>query len=194
MRERNIEISNFDYIVIQDIYSLFALDKLIKLITATKGDTNIHWIGAGEQQQDMVIGSSAFQNILLGDDTLQLSSPCQKWESNSILKENDENVLFSNVYQGQDFIALKQTYAIEPIIQLQQQQQKTTAIVISSFLHDKCMEPSATRSALNKKNYADRHGYAFIARSTEFAVTVQPTVWGKIDVIQKVLPNYEWAT
>ncbi|KAI8099969.1 galactosyl transferase GMA12/MNN10 family-domain-containing protein, partial [Halteromyces radiatus] len=70
------------------------------------------------------------------------------------------------------------------------------AVVTSSFIYDACMEPSATRAAMNKRDYALKHGYSFVARSAEFAQESargqRKTVWGKIDVVEKVLPKYEW--
>ncbi|ORX58074.1 hypothetical protein DM01DRAFT_1333748, partial [Hesseltinella vesiculosa] len=70
------------------------------------------------------------------------------------------------------------------------------AVVTSSFIYDACMEPSATRAAINKRDYALKHGYSFVARSAEFAQEAirgeRKTVWGKVDVIEKVLPKYEW--
>ncbi|KAF7723310.1 hypothetical protein EC973_002107 [Apophysomyces ossiformis] len=70
------------------------------------------------------------------------------------------------------------------------------AVVTSSYLHDACMELSASASAANKRDYAKQHGYAFVARSSEFAQQVlrdnRNVVWGKIDVLQKLLPKYEW--
>lgn len=185
-----VNIDHFDYIIIQDINSLFALEKLTKMIDAAKGDTSIHWIADGRR----MIGSSALENLLLGDDTFPASLPSQKWEKNSTVTANDDIVLITNVYQDQDFIALKQAYALNPIIQLQQQQQISNKVIVTSaYVHDKCMEPSATKAASNKRRYADRHGYNFVARSTEFAQQKSRHYnWGKIDIIQKVLPNYEW--
>ncbi|KAI8372828.1 galactosyl transferase GMA12/MNN10 family-domain-containing protein [Radiomyces spectabilis] len=71
------------------------------------------------------------------------------------------------------------------------------AVVTSSFIYDRCMEPSATLAAKNKRDYALKHGYSFVARSSEFALERErgerKTVWGKIDVIEKVLPKYDWV-
>lgn len=68
------------------------------------------------------------------------------------------------------------------------------ALMTSSFIYDdNCMEPSATKAALNKRKYAERHGHAFVARSTEFAQQRgRKTVWGKVDAVEKVLPKYDW--
>lgn len=78
----------------------------------------------------------------------------------------------------------------------QQLSNKSIAVVTSSFIYDACMEPSATRAAANKRQYAVKHGYSFVARSAEFAQEAargqRKTVWGKIDVVEKVLPKYDW--
>jgi hypothetical protein len=71
------------------------------------------------------------------------------------------------------------------------------AVVTSSYIYpDDCMLPSARLSAENKREYAIKHGYSFVARSTEFAQQAvrgdRKAVWGKIDVIEKVLPKYDW--
>jgi hypothetical protein len=71
------------------------------------------------------------------------------------------------------------------------------AIVTSSYIYpDNCMLPSARLSAENKRKYALKHGYSFVARSAEFAQQLirndRKPVWGKLDVIEKVLPKYEW--
>ena len=68
------------------------------------------------------------------------------------------------------------------------------ALMTSSFIYDdNCMEPSATKAALNKRKYAERHGHTFVARSTEFAQQRgRKTVWGKVDAVEKVLPKYDW--
>lgn len=73
----------------------------------------------------------------------------------------------------------------------------SVAIVTSSYIYpDDCMLPSARLSAENKRKYALKHGYSFVARSTEFAQQLirgdRKPVWGKLDVIEKVLPKYDW--
>src|SRR4051812_7188044 len=43
------------------------------------------------------------------------------------------------------------------------------AVITSSFLYnDNCMLEAAPVSARNKREYAEKHGYAFVSRSTEF--------------------------
>jgi len=69
------------------------------------------------------------------------------------------------------------------------------AVITSSFLYGGCMLKAAPLSAKNKREYSERHGYAFVPHSFEFAQ--QPyrrrrAVWGKIDAVEKVLSYYEW--
>ncbi|CAG8805689.1 14272_t:CDS:2, partial [Dentiscutata erythropus] len=61
---------------------------------------------------------------------------------------------------------------------------------------------SITKSAIsdnitdNKRRYAKKHGYSFVARSEEYTqqrFKKRKYVWGKIDVIEKVLPHYDWV-
>ncbi|CAB4479475.1 hypothetical protein RhiirA1_442993 [Rhizophagus irregularis] len=69
-------------------------------------------------------------------------------------------------------------------------------VMTSSFLYsDNCMLEAAPLSAQNKRDYAEKHGYAFVSRSTEFVQQLlrkRKEVWGKIDAVEKVLPYYEW--
>jgi hypothetical protein len=70
------------------------------------------------------------------------------------------------------------------------------AVVTSSFLYkDNCMLEAGSLSAKNKREYAEKHGYAFVSRSTEFSQQLyrdRRPVWGKIDALEKILPYYEW--
>ncbi|KAI8084741.1 uncharacterized protein BX664DRAFT_337672, partial [Halteromyces radiatus] len=57
---------------------------------------------------------------------------------------------------------------------------------------------TAIRAATNKRNYALKHGYAFVARSAEFDqqsfVSQQRHLsWGKLDIVEKLLPKYQWV-
>ncbi|CAG8670171.1 4613_t:CDS:2, partial [Gigaspora rosea] len=71
------------------------------------------------------------------------------------------------------------------------------ALVTSSFIYnDMCMYPVADDITDNKRRYAKRHGYYFVARSEEFTqqrYKKRYKVWGKIDVVEKVLPHYDWV-
>lgn len=74
----------------------------------------------------------------------------------------------------------------------------SVAVLTSSFVYaDLCMLSAAYPSAQNKRSYAIQHGYSFVARSLEFAQQGmrgdRATVWGKVDLIEKVLPKYDWV-
>lgn len=72
------------------------------------------------------------------------------------------------------------------------------AILTSSYIYpDNCMLHAAYPAMQNKRQYANRHGYTFVSRSEEYtyqkAQIGRKVVWGKIDVLQKVLPHFEWV-
>ncbi|CAG8633136.1 3744_t:CDS:2, partial [Scutellospora calospora] len=71
------------------------------------------------------------------------------------------------------------------------------AIVTSSFIYnDMCMYPIAYNVTDNKRRYAKKHGYSFVPRSEEYYQQIykeREKVWRKIDVIEKVLPHYDWV-
>lgn len=119
------------------------------------------------------------------------------WE-NDATSVPDKTVAVSNVYQDSDFKSLVKALRLETSPVCTSLNKPLTAVVTSSFIYkDSCMEPSAATAAENKRNYASRHGYAFVARSQEFAQQELRTVprrivWGKVDVIEKVLPKYDW--
>ncbi|KAF7728842.1 hypothetical protein EC973_005468 [Apophysomyces ossiformis] len=145
-----------------------------------------------------------------------------QWENN-VESVNDQHRIITHVYQDTEFAELAVWTSLEPVLVCHPRPQSlpppmdpldddetvnspatkqstskgsSTAIVTSSFIYDACMEPSGTKAAMNKRDYALRHGYSFVARSAEFAQEAirkeRKTVWGKIDVIEKVLPKYEW--
>ncbi|OBZ90036.1 hypothetical protein A0J61_01899 [Choanephora cucurbitarum] len=173
----------YDYVIIQDIYSFVDLSRLIETLERHP----VQQWGQFELDGLTVIGpkSSSNQQVITS----------QVWE-NSIETIDRRHLLTQQVYQDKDFIELSKAYQLKPLAN-SPSHSKPLAVVTSSYIYDKCMEPSGTRASLNKRAYAARHGYAFVARSSEFAQqAIRPdqrrTVWGKIDVIQKVLPKYEW--
>ncbi|KAI9471883.1 MAG: galactosyl transferase GMA12/MNN10 family-domain-containing protein [Benjaminiella poitrasii] len=110
----------------------------------------------------------------------------------------DMAITVSNIYQDNDFRLIAKTLNLGPVSLCKPLEKSTIALLTSSFIYsDSCMEPSATLSAMNKRQYALTHNYAFVARSNEFAQQnvrspKRRTVWGKIDAVQKVLPKYDW--
>lgn len=109
----------------------------------------------------------------------------------------DLTIAVSNIYQDTDFVAVANTLNLGGSSVCKPLEKASIAVVTSSFIYDNCMEPSASLAADNKRNYALKHNYAFVARSGEFAQQQlreekRRPVWGKIDVVQKVLPKYDW--
>jgi hypothetical protein len=176
-----------DYIIFQDIHSFIPIDKLIETIES-KGDKSMMW---GRTEKGFVIGSKALQDR---KNTIVSSIPLQIWE-NSIESTDVTNLVIGDVYQDQDFKQLVKKYGLQPLALEITDAKKV--VVTSSYIYDRCMEPSGTRASLNKRNYSNKHNYAFVGRSREFIQqSLRPDarrpVWGKIDIIQKVLPKYEW--
>lgn len=187
----------------QDIHSFIPLDKLIETLEGSgvkKGQKDLVW---GSDEKGFVIGSTAFdrqeEEIVLAEASATTTIPSQAW-MNSIESVDTNSLVIFNVYQDRDFHLLSQRHLQELKREAMMPLDKSNAkrvVVTSSYIYDRCMEPSGTRASLNKRDYADKHNYAFVARSSEFAQqALRPdkrrTVWGKIDVIQKVLPKYEW--
>jgi hypothetical protein len=121
-----------------------------------------------------------------------------EWQNN-VEVIPDMAVAVSNVFQNDDFTTLSKALRLSAVSVCKSRNLPLTAVVTSSFIYkDGCMEPSAYLAAVNKRDYALRHNYAFVARSLEFAQQeLRPvkrrTVWGKVDVLEKVLPKYDWV-
>ncbi|KAK3846014.1 MAG: galactosyl transferase GMA12/MNN10 family-domain-containing protein [Linnemannia gamsii] len=102
------------------------------------------------------------------------------------------------VHQLEDWIPLTQRLAVQPIspCAVDPNRRKNIAVLTSSYIYaDMCMAEAALPSADNKRIYAEKHGYYFVARAAEFIQEEfrhRQRVWGKIGAIQKVLPHYEW--
>ncbi|KAI8054365.1 hypothetical protein BDF22DRAFT_678722 [Syncephalis plumigaleata] len=95
----------------------------------------------------------------------------------------------SNVFITEDYQLLQQKYPSHPPITCRRIQNVfNVAIVTSAHIFDNnCMLDAA---------YAIKHGYTFVARSAEYAQQNRHKHrgpgWGRLDVIQKVLPRYDW--
>ncbi|GES91189.1 glycosyltransferase family 34 protein [Rhizophagus clarus] len=117
-------------------------------------------------------------------------------------------IAIGHVYQDWEIRKIKEKLNIQTVIpckvrsDIEMYSQNTSklrpniAVITSSFLYrDNCMVEAAPISAQNKREYAEKHGYAFVSRSTEFVQQLlrkRKEVWGKIDAVEKVLPYYEW--
>ena len=102
------------------------------------------------------------------------------------------------VYQLEDWMPIVEKLAIQPTpaCAVDQGRKKNIAVLTSSYIYvDMCMAEASLPSAENKREYAVKHDYDFVARGAEFAQEDhrgRKLVWGKIGAIQKVLPHYEW--
>ncbi|KAG0207298.1 hypothetical protein BGX28_001455 [Mortierella sp. GBA30] len=102
------------------------------------------------------------------------------------------------VYQQEDWLPIATKMAIPPMAAcaVDPGRKMNIAVLTSSYIYaDMCMAEASLPAAENKRLYATKHGYDFVARSAEFAqedFRHRRLVWGKIGAIQKTLPHYEW--
>ncbi|KAI8979816.1 galactosyl transferase GMA12/MNN10 family-domain-containing protein [Mycotypha africana] len=137
---------------------------------------------------------------MLGELPVFVSRDENRFETwtNNVESIPDMTVAVSNIYQDADFTSVAEKLNVGAASLCKTLERPTIAVMTSSFIYpDGCMERSASLAADNKRQYALRHQYAFVSRSTEFAQqevrdVKRRTVWGKIDAVQKVLPKYEW--
>ncbi|KAF8978147.1 hypothetical protein BGZ46_006782 [Entomortierella lignicola] len=119
------------------------------------------------------------------------------WEGD-IEQVQSTYAVVGQVFQQEDWIPIAEKMAIKPIqaCTVDLERKKNIAVLTSSYIYaDMCMAEASLPSAYNKKEYAAKHGYDFVARSAEFAqenFRHRRAVWGKIGAIQKTLPHYEW--
>ncbi|KAF9280362.1 hypothetical protein BGZ74_002623 [Mortierella antarctica] len=121
----------------------------------------------------------------------------QLWTSD-IDQVQPSAVVVGQVYQQEDWQPLAEKLSIRPVAPcaVDKSRKDNIAVLTSSYIYvDMCMAEASIPSAENKRAYAKRQGYDFVARSAEFAQEEfrgRRLVWGKIGAIQKVLPHYEW--
>ncbi|KAG0003814.1 hypothetical protein BGZ80_002166 [Entomortierella chlamydospora] len=121
----------------------------------------------------------------------------QLWASDIDQIEATTEVV-GQVYQLDDWTPIVEKLAIKttPACAADPDRKKNIAVLTSSYVYaDMCMAEASLPSAENKRTYAIKHGYDFVARAAEFAQEEhrgRKLVWGKIGAIQKVLPHYEW--
>ncbi|KAK3841180.1 MAG: hypothetical protein J3R72DRAFT_369525 [Linnemannia gamsii] len=121
----------------------------------------------------------------------------QLWASNVDHIPADAAVV-GQVYQSEDWRRITDKLSIKPTpaCAIDGNRNKNIAILTSSYIYvDMCMAEASLPSVENKRTYADKHGYDFVARAAEFAQEEyrgRRLVWGKIGAIQKVLPHYQW--
>ncbi|KAF9384290.1 hypothetical protein CPB97_005807 [Podila verticillata] len=102
------------------------------------------------------------------------------------------------IYQREDWVPVARKLAIRPTATcaVDKARKSNIAVLTSSYIYvDMCMAEASLPAAENKRMYATKHGYDFVARGAEFSQEEfrrRKLVWGKIGAIQKVLPHYEW--
>ncbi|KAI8603251.1 galactosyl transferase GMA12/MNN10 family-domain-containing protein [Dissophora ornata] len=109
-------------------------------------------------------------------------------------------LVVGQIFQQEDWFPIAEKMAIQPTqaCAVDVNRGKNIAVLTSSYIYaDMCMAEASLPSTDNKKTYAAKHGYDFVARGAEFAqedldLRHRRLVWGKIGAIQKVLPHYEW--
>ncbi|KAF9120113.1 hypothetical protein BGX30_003358 [Mortierella sp. GBA39] len=153
-------------------------------------------IKAGHATEDIISAASTF--YAENPATFKIvRATGQLWASNVDLVSADTAVV-GQVYQLEDWRSItdKLTIKATPACAVDQNRKKNIALLTSSYIYfDMCMAEASLPSADNKRDYADKHGYDFVARAAEFAQEEhrgRRLVWGKIGAIQKVLPHYEW--
>ncbi|KAF9583908.1 hypothetical protein BGW38_008153 [Lunasporangiospora selenospora] len=152
-------------------------------------------IGEGHKNLNLIEGATIFY---------QNSKTVTVTNGQGLLWENDVEQVpiltqaVGQVYQHEDWVQITQrlTIAPTPACAVDTNRKHNIAVLTSSYIYvDMCMAESALPSAENKRAYAAKHGYDFVARSAEFAQEEfrgRRLVWGKLAAIQKVLPHYEW--
>ncbi|KAF8934464.1 hypothetical protein BGZ47_010357 [Haplosporangium gracile] len=158
------------------------------------------------KDREEITAAHATEDIISAASTFYAEKPAtfkiipvtgQLWASNIDLVPTDATVV-GQVYQLEDWrrITDKLTINPTPACAVDQNRKKNIALLTSSYIYvDMCMAEASLPSADNKRDYADKHGYDFVARAAEFAQEEhrgRRLVWGKIGAIQKVLPHYEW--
>ncbi|KAK9667506.1 hypothetical protein K7432_017763 [Basidiobolus ranarum] len=96
-----------------------------------------------------------------------------EWPNNPhILPKNA--IAVTMVYQPEELALITaRLQPNQPPLCIDPRPETKLGIITTSFIYkDGCMMDAGLRSATNKRNYAAKHGYYFIARSMEFAIQI----------------------
>ncbi|KAG0347036.1 hypothetical protein BG004_000261 [Podila humilis] len=121
----------------------------------------------------------------------------QLWSSDLEQVSTDSHAI-GEIYQREDWMPVAKKLAIQPTAPcaMDKARKSNIAVLTSSYIYaDMCMAEASLPAVENKRTYAKRHNYDFVARGAEFSQELfrgRRPVWGKIGAIQKVLPHYEW--
>lgn len=154
-------------------------------------------INPADATEDIIAAASTFYAENPATFKIVRATTGHLWASNVDLVSAEAAVV-GQVYQLEDWRRITDKLAIKatPACTVDQNRKKNIALLTSSYIYvDMCMAEASLPSVDNKRDYADKHGYDFVARAAEFAQEEhrgRRLVWGKIGAIQKVLPHYEW--
>ncbi|KAG0379606.1 hypothetical protein BGX24_012479 [Mortierella sp. AD032] len=142
---------------------------------------------------DLITAATLYYNSQLVETTKVAHGEGQLWQGD-IDQIKATTAVVGMVHQLEDWIPLTQRLAVQPIspCAVDPNRRKNIAVLTSSYIY---ADMSALPSADNKRIYAEKHGFYFVARAAEFIQEEfrhRQRVWGKIGAIQKVLPHYEW--
>ncbi|KAG9069248.1 hypothetical protein KI688_010146 [Linnemannia hyalina] len=146
---------------------------------------------------DLITAASIYYNSQIVETVKVLQGEAPLWQGD-IDQVPTSAAVIGLVHQLEDWNPLAQRIAVQPIspCAVDPLRNKSIAVLTSSYIYaDMCMAEAALPSADNKRIYAEKHGYYFVARAAEFAQEEfrhRQRVWGKIGAIQKTLPHYEW--
>ncbi|CAH1767011.1 9490_t:CDS:2, partial [Entrophospora sp. SA101] len=205
---------SYDFLVIQDSLTLPNLIKLQKVLyskTSLIGNNNIKdkrnliWGSFRTNLTDnmfTVLGSNIIPKILevplISESTANYTNLVSRF--NWIMTDLLSGLSIEQIIPCKSRMNLKKTSTTlnrYNNVDLNKSSRPSIAIITSSYLYsDDCMNVAGILSADNKRVYANKHGYAFVARSTEYwqqTFRVRQKVWGKIDFVETILPYYEWV-
>ncbi|KAI7875400.1 hypothetical protein K492DRAFT_111095, partial [Lichtheimia hyalospora FSU 10163] len=141
------------------------------------------------EEQARIIPSFVRQNFMM------------QWENN-IESVQGQGCVVANVLQDDDFQELASWTRLRSLSVCVHHRssgsyyQELVVITPSSFIQQpSCTKEMKMKMIENKRAYALRHSYVFVARSAEFNQQVlkgRDTAWGMIDVMEKALPKYKW--
>ncbi|KAF9294867.1 hypothetical protein BGZ88_003192 [Linnemannia elongata] len=146
---------------------------------------------------DLITAASIYYNSQIVETVKVVQGEAPLWQGD-IDQVPTSAAVIGLVHQLEDWSPLAQRIAVQPIspCAVDPLRNKNIAVLTSSYIYaDMCMAEAALPSADNKRIYAEKHGYYFVARAAEFAQEEfrhRQRVWGKIGAIQKTLPHYEW--
>ncbi|KAG0217779.1 hypothetical protein BGX33_009658 [Mortierella sp. NVP41] len=146
---------------------------------------------------DLVTAATLYYNSQLVESVKVQQAEGHLWEGD-IDQIPTTSAVVGKVHQLEDWIPVAQQIAVQPTspCAVDLERKNKIAVLTSSYIYvDMCMAEASLPSADNKRIYAEKHGYYFVARAAEFAQEEyrhRRLVWGKIEAIQKTLRHYQW--